>query len=318
MRYNLNSGWGQSLSASLPLGLTGKIFVVGDSGTANLDMIKELFGYDPDGKLRYFATIDAAVSACTASAGDIILVAPGHTEALSDATSLNLDVAGISIIGLGNGSNRPTITLDTATTATIPASAANITIKNMIFTANFADIVSFFTLTTAKNFKLEGNYFKATAASMNSKYIVDTNTTTNDAEGLSLVNNVWIEPDTATLSAVKMDGDNSNVEIKGNFFNLGVNNNTAAIMAIITGKSVFSAQIVGNLVYRLNTDTATGAILVTTDQSDNSGIIADNFAQHADTAAELLVTATSGFGVFDNKASGVAGASGYLLPAADS
>lgn len=33
---------------------------------------------------------------------------------------------------------------------------------------------------------------------------------------------------------------------------------------------------------------------------------------------EVLVTASAGFGVFQNFASGVAGASGYLLPAADS
>jgi hypothetical protein len=117
---------------------------------------------------------------------------------------------------------------------------------------------------------------------------------------------------------VKMDGDNSNVVIKGNYVQLGVNNNKAALVAIITGKSLFRSQITDNMVYRLNTDTATGAILVSTDQTDNSGIIARNFAQHADVAAELLVTATSGFGVFENRASGVAGATGYVLPAVDS
>jgi uncharacterized membrane protein YeaQ/YmgE (transglycosylase-associated protein family) len=43
-----------------------------------------------------------------------------------------------------------------------------------------------------------------------------------------------------------------------------------------------------------------------------------NQCQHADVAAEILVTASSGFGFFGNLASGVAGASGYTLPAADS
>ena len=76
--------------------------------------------------------------------------------------------------------------------------------------------------------------------------------------------------------------------------------------------------MVGNRVFRLNTDTATGGILFHTNQSDNSGIVAHNFAQHADTAAELLLTASSGLGTFENFASGVAGASGYVLPARDS
>jgi len=319
MLYNRNSGYGQALAAALGAKTNGgKVFVVAKNAAAGRQIFQDLFRVDPDGVNRFASTIDAAIGYCTASRGDVILVAPGHTETVSSAGAIACDVAGVSIIGLGEGSARPTITLDTATTATISVSAANVSWKNMIFTANFADIVSFFTLTTAKNFTLDGCYFKATATDMNSKYVVDTNATTNDAEGLTIVNCKWIEPDLATLSMVKMDGDNDNVTLMDNFVSLGVNNNTAALMAIITGKSVFHSRIEGNRVYRLNTDTATGAILVTTDQSDNSGIICNNFAQHADSAAELLVTASSGFGVFNNYASGVAGASGYLLPAADS
>lgn len=265
-----------------------------------------------------FGTLDYAVGQCTASRGDIIFIKPGHAETISSATALALDVAGIAIIGLGTGSLRPTFTLDTATTATITVSAANIAVKNCIFTANFADIVSFFTLTTAKYFTLEGNYFKATATNMNSLYVVDTNATTADADGLALIGNKWIEPDLATVSMVKMDGTNDDVVFDGNFLNLGVNNNKACLATIATGKLITTLNAQNNTVYRLNTDTATGAILFHTDGSTNTGVVAFNYAQHADTAAELLVTASAGWGVFDNKASGVAGASGYLLPAADS
>lgn len=322
MSFNPNVSWGRAkMDAShilASLAPTAKLFLVGSSSVARRYIIDQVFKNDQEGYNRIFTTIDDAINACTASAGDVILVMPGHTETISSATALNLDVAGISIVGLGVGSLRPTITLDTATTTTIPVSAANITVKNMIFTANFADIVSVFTLTTAKNLNLDGNYFKATATDMNFLYIVDTNTTTSDCDGLTIVNNKWIEPDTATLSMVKMDGTNYDINIKNNFLQLGVNNNKASLVAIITGKVIGNAQILDNMVYRLNTDSATGALLVTTDGSTNTGIIARNFVQHADTAAELLVTASSGFGVFSNYASGVAGASGYLLPGADS
>lgn len=266
-----------------------------------------------------FSTIDYAVGRCTANRGDLIFVMPGHAETISTATALSLDVAGISIVGLGSGTNRPTITLDTATTTTIPVSAANIAIANIIFTANFADIVSCFTLTTAKNFCLDRCAIKATATNMNFLNVVDTDATTNNADGLTIINCSWVEPDLATLGFVKMDGSNANIVIENNTVNVGVNNNKATLMAIATTKVVSGAtRIVKNNVYRLNTDTATGGLLVTTDVSTNSGIIAQNQCQHADTAAEILVTASSGFGFFDNKASGVAGASGYLLPAADS
>lgn len=300
------------------LGVAGKTFVVGKSALAERDIYTELFGVDPDGKVRFASTIAGAVTQCTAAAGDTIYVMPGHTETISSATALTLSVSGINIIGLGAGALRPTITLDTATTATINATAANITVKNMIFTANFADIVSFFTLTTANNFTLDGCYFKATATNMNSLYVVDTNATSNDADGLTIKNCKWIEPDTATVSMVKMDGTNADVTMDNNFVQIGVNNNKPALMNVATGKVVTNLVMTNNRVFRLNTDTATGAILFHTDGSTNSGIVANNFAQHADTAAELLITASSGLGTFNNYASGVAGASGYLLPAADS
>ena len=267
---------------------------------------------------RPFSTIDYAIGRCTASRGDIIMVKPGHTETVSAAGGIAADVAGVAVIGLGVGSNRPTVTLDTATTATVSVSAANFTFKNIIFTANFADIVSVFTLTTAKYFTVEDCYIKATATNMNFLYVVDTNATTADADGLALINNKWIEPDTATETMVKLDGTNADVQLIGNYVQIGVGNNKAALLVAAAGKIVTALQIGHNKVYRLNTDTATGAILYHTDGTTSTGMIWDNRIQHADTAAELLLTASNSIGVFENRASGVAGASGYLLPAADS
>lgn len=318
MRYNINAGYGKDIPNKLDNGNQGKLLVVGKASLAHRNMYTELFTPDVDGTDRYFATIDAAINSCTDNSGDKIVVLPGHTETISSATAINADVAGISIVGLGYGNDRATITFDTAASTTIPVSAANITFENIIFTANYADIVSVFTLTTAKNFTVKGCYIKATATDKNFKGVIDTGTTTSAADGLTLINNKWIEPDTATLSMVKQDGDNSDVTIENNFVQLGVNNNKSALLTVADGKSVFNLEMLNNKVFRLNTDTATGGILFHTNQSDNSGIVAGNFAQHADTAGELLITASSGLGTFENYASGVAGASGYLLPAADS
>src|SRR6185295_2520008 len=76
------------------------------------------------------ATITGAIAKCTASVGDVIVVMPGHVETLSGAAALAINVAGINIIGLGNGSNRPTLTLHTAPT-TIAISAANVLVRNI-------------------------------------------------------------------------------------------------------------------------------------------------------------------------------------------
>lgn len=89
---------------------------------------------------RPFSTIDYAVGRCTANNGDLILVKPGHTETVIAAAGLALDVAGITIIGIGDGADTPVIALTTADTADVDIDAANVTIENLHFTSGFADI----------------------------------------------------------------------------------------------------------------------------------------------------------------------------------
>ncbi len=102
-----------------------------------------------------FATLDYAVGKCTANNGDFIFIKPGHTESISSAGALDLDVAGITIVGLGNGSDRPTFTLDTATTADIDVDAANITVKNCIFECDIDALAAGIDVNAA-NFTMDG------------------------------------------------------------------------------------------------------------------------------------------------------------------
>ena len=96
-----------------------------------------------------------------------------------------------------------------------------------------------------------------------------------------------------------------------------MNNNTPALLNLATGKAGDNLQILDNRVIRLNTDTATGPVLVNGDTS-STGMIARNLVQTADTAGELIVPSASGITVFENYVSGVVGASGYINPARDS
>jgi hypothetical protein len=90
--------------------------------------------------LSPFATLQYGLNSCTAGRGDIIFVGAGHAETISSATVLSLNMAGVAIVGLGGGSLRPTFTFTTAATANIPVTAANISIQNCLFVANFADV----------------------------------------------------------------------------------------------------------------------------------------------------------------------------------
>jgi hypothetical protein len=96
-------------------------------------------GWSPN---NAYATIDQAVGACTANNGDVIVVLPGHAEVVSAAGGLDLDVAGITVLGIGVGSEQPTVTLDTAITADVDVDAAGVTVENIHFRANFADITA--------------------------------------------------------------------------------------------------------------------------------------------------------------------------------
>lgn len=316
MNYNRNSSWGQAILAGLPFRGSGKVFMVGDSGTANIDMLKQVFGVDPDGDLRFFATIDEAVGECTANAGDLIVVAPGHAETISGATSLVLDVAGISIVGLGEGTDRPTLTFSAAASS-LPVSVANVTLKNLLFVASFADIVAAITLTTAKNFKLLDCEFKASAADVNFLALIETNTTNNAADGLHVEGCSWVEPDTATTSMINIDADLDKLVVKGCYLNLGVNtNDLPAIAEVATGKDITNCRVLDNEVIRLND---ANPLLITVDTTTaNTGIVAGNKVRHLDTATELLVTAATNIGFFENYATAAVDKSGYILPAVDS
>jgi len=90
---------------------------------------------------RPFSTIDYAIGRCTASRGDIIMVKAGHTETVSAAGGLALDVAGVAIIGTGTGGLRPTINF-TATASTFTISAANCSIYNLLLTGGIDAVVS--------------------------------------------------------------------------------------------------------------------------------------------------------------------------------
>lgn len=107
---------------------TGNIFFV-DSGASASGT-----GLSPEDPKT---TIDAAINLCTASNGDIIFVMEGHAENLTAATTINADVAGITIWGLGEGNAVPVLTT-TAAAGSITVGAANVTIKNLRMEAGFA------------------------------------------------------------------------------------------------------------------------------------------------------------------------------------
>ena len=78
------------------------------------------------------ATIDAAVNKCEASNGDIIYVAPFHAENLAADSAVDIDVAGVTIIGVRYGRHMPTLTAS-AVAGDLKLAANNVSIQNIRF-----------------------------------------------------------------------------------------------------------------------------------------------------------------------------------------
>lgn len=113
---------------------TGRFFIVAKSGITNESEIKALYGNNyPDGTPVIYTSLTLALAKCVASRGDNILIAPGHTETIVGAAGVNINVAGVSVIGLGTGALKPTFTFTTAVGASFDVTAANVVVKNIKF-----------------------------------------------------------------------------------------------------------------------------------------------------------------------------------------
>lgn len=315
MPYKLNQGFGQLFTDKLLAAkMAGKVFVVGKAALANRQAYSELFGVDPDGKARFFATVDAAIGECTANAGDTIFVLPGHTETVT-ATNIAHDVAGVAIIGLGNADNRPTFTFGAAA-ATITVSAANCGWENCRFIADFVNVVSAFTLTTAVGFTCKGNDFLDNSASLNFLVCVTTSATNNQSDSLSFLGNYVYSLPTTAGAVVSILANELRLNVSDNIVDKAATNNAGQLITL-------SSKIVGGVRIMRNVLTVTGAsgttvgILFTGSGTTSSGICAYNLVNSLDTTTALLATASTKISFQENYVSGAVDASGTLFPAAD-
>jgi len=87
-------------------------------------------GLDPDHPV---ADIDYAVGLCTANKGDVIICMPNHSETVSAAAGIDIDVAGVTVVGLGSGGLRPAITVNGSSVGDIDIGAADVTLSNIYF-----------------------------------------------------------------------------------------------------------------------------------------------------------------------------------------
>lgn len=138
MYPNINTGIGMAIASAInPNSTSGRFFIVCAAALTTIKPeIDAMYGNGyPDGVPIVYTTLNAAIAASVANRGDIILVAPGHTETVTSAAGLTIAAAdaGVTIIGLGKGNLRPTITFTTSVAASFDILGAGSSIQNMVF-----------------------------------------------------------------------------------------------------------------------------------------------------------------------------------------
>ncbi len=240
---------------------------------------------------RPFATIDYAIGRCTASQGDVILVAPRHVESISATTGLTLDcdVAGITIRGIGQGNFRPNIEFDVNSTATtVNVTAANVTIENLIFNPVHAKDAIAVALTiaasgcTIKNcrFLLANATYQATDGILTDATC--DNLIVADCEFLGTA-------DAGTAHAIKVVGGD-NLCIRNNRFHGAYTSNEGAIYNVTTACT--KCRVIGNTINNL-TASCTKAMVF---DSASTGQIARNDMQILSSTAPITGAAMSWIG----------------------
>ena len=210
--------------------------------------------------LRPFATIDKAFDVVSANRGDIVLVKAGHAETITAASGITADIAGVSVIGLGSGADRPEITFDTAVGASIVISAANITFKNIVGIAGLDSLTNPFhvqaagctldiewqdgsatveaaravlTTTAANNFNCKLKYvgFTGGNAVVNAVRLVGCDQGRIECDFYGIASTAWVE--FVTTACV-------DVNVTGYMYNSGTTDGSKNVIDTITGSTWYA------------------------------------------------------------------------------
>ena len=246
-----------------------------------------------------------------------IYIMQGSTITISSATSLPITTANVQIVGMGYGNERPLFDFTTANTATIAVSADNVSFQNCRFQGNFLSIAAAFTLTTAKYFTLIGNLFYDASSVLNFLNIVKSTGAANTIDGLTCISNQWNGLGTTSVNSfILTANDINNATVNQNEIILA-RTATAAILMTVTAGVLTNLTCSGNSCISQQT-ADTGGALISVGGLTSTGFVSWNVVCDLTTATDVLVTTTSGLRFFNNYKTGVVGASGFLLPAADS
>jgi len=276
----------------------GRTFYVGNTA----DVGRNPSDGNPGTLDRPFSTLNHAIGKCLANRGDVIYVLPGHVENIGDTSTsgaIDLDVAGISVIGIGNGSLQPRFDFDDADSDFL-VGANNILIENINLHADAPDVLLGVAIEAAvTNTTIRG-----------CKFDVETAGTDEFAETVHLLAGCDYTVVDNCLIDMDLGNATNGVKLTGASYGVTVKNNTIKgdySVACISSDTTLSEEtmIDGNMLIQGQTG-ALNAVAVLDMVTGNTGIIRDNYIV-CDVATHLLMADADAMSWFNNLATSTVG-----------
>ncbi len=280
---------------------TGNVYFV-DSGATNATT-----GNTGTSPSEPMSTIDSAINKATANNGDLIIVMPGHTETITTATEIVVDVAGIQIIGLGIGHTRPKIVFNHAN-ANIPITASNVRLSNLVLETSLAAVASGITATgTIQHIELDHLRFTFDATGVEFTAMVSLGGGATDSADYVSIHDCWFEAENidGCASALLID-DCQFVHIQNNLFTGDFN--SVAIDGAAGSSACLDYVITGNVLQNYDT----GATIDLDDSA--TGVCANNYVFGG--AALASNVDWGALGVIESYVTDAADASAVIVPVA--
>lgn len=238
-------------------------------------------GYTPH---NAYATIDQAIGACTAGNGDVIVVLPGHVDTVVGAAGIALDVAGVTIIGIGSGHSRPQVNFTTAAAASCDISAANCRVENIWFNCAIDDQTAMVNVTAADVTIHNCEFMIADAT-----YDGDIGILASAAADRLVVSSChFYATGNTTVAAAISCGATDNTVIRDNII-MGYHGTAGAI---INSAAAVNFHAIGNFIVNRTADGNNKAIVL---HASTVGIVANNRMAVIDSTGPAPVTAAAAF-----------------------
>ena len=246
-----------------------------------------------------FKTLDYAIGRCTDSKGDIIFLLPGHAETISAAGTITCDVIGVTIIGLGYGSLRPTFTWS-ATASTWLVTAANVTIQNIVCLVSIDSVVIGFDISAA-GCTLDAVDFQETSAK---QMLIFINTAVG-ANYLTIKNCYHVQAADGSAKWIDLVGADW-ARIENNYFHV------SASTHILGGTTTESLQcLVKNNIF-VGTYNVAAVVML----ANSTGFAANNYYGGVKTSQANAFVLANLYGA-ENRATNAVNTNGIVDPAAD-